>query len=147
MRVPLLCLTLILSAGCEKEPQPKGGLSRSLLGSWRTKMISLGGRTPDRYINRNPVDLVFYGNTYRMGHDQTGVYSTKCLGGTIQGEIDFMRRSGPCKGTVLKGLFSFETGDLRICVPFDPETERPRSFDRVSDDQPMILTYVRVEDL
>ena len=110
-------------------------------------MLSVGGSTPDRYINRHPVDLVFYDHSY-WEPQQSGTYSATSFDGASQGEIDFMPASGPSRGAVIKGLFTLdEKGYLRICLPNDPATERPKSFGRTSAEQPLVFTYVRVNDL
>jgi uncharacterized protein (TIGR03067 family) len=57
--------------------------------------------------------------------------------------IDLTPDDGPQKGKTLKGIYSLKGDELKICLPHDPDKDRPTKFESTEGSGLMCVTLKR----
>ena len=143
-------VVLVLVAGCDSGETRVGSEStsastsarpESIQGSWRQTMVTVGGRSPDRFTNLSRVNLTFTSTQYSFHRDESGSFSYSAE----TGHLDLLPGDGARRGLVVECLCKLEGGRLYQCFPQDPESRRPRSFDTAGEPRVELDVFERVE--
>jgi uncharacterized protein (TIGR03067 family) len=125
MKLTLGLAACILLAGADTKPKDKKA-GDPLTGAW--KVVSLVADGQERDQAKGTVFTYKDGKVTRKGPrgEQTSTY--KIDDSKKPATIDMTAQGGMRDGMTSKGIFEVKGDELKICVAFMPDAERPKEF-------------------
>jgi uncharacterized protein (TIGR03067 family) len=122
-----LAACLLLVAAVSAEEKDKGKKSDYPLdGVWKVTSLTFNGSEID---DAKGSKFTFKGpKLTRETPDGPETYSFKLDPTKKPGEVDFVPDQGENKGKTLKGIYSNEKGELKLCLSLSPDAKRPKEF-------------------
>lgn len=135
--IPVLVLTLVVSAPAAKEPPKKD--APTIAGHWTAESGIKGGR-PDQNPTEASLEFAAEGKLVlkERGREITGSYTTDAK--KDPAELDITLSAGGMTMT-MRAIFKIEKDTLTICMV--PEGDRPKKFESPEGSVSMLLTLKR----
>jgi uncharacterized protein (TIGR03067 family) len=123
--------------------------SKKLMGKWAPiENIINGERTPEEILKPRPTVVLDgkYENYTEGKIENTGTWKFVAKKGKVL-HLDLAPVDGEGKGKVVKCIVEFISDDeWKLCMPFEPDGERPTEFTSTKEVKQILRTYKRVKE-
>jgi len=134
----------VIAAAAADQAAPSAGEKAvaELQGQWQPISIEIDGKKLDRGAVQSQ-RVVIKGD--EMATDPGNVIKFKLDPGKSPPEIDFTGIAGPGKGKSAGGIYSFQKGQLTLCIPADTQRQvpRPKEFKTQKGDGLVLIVLQR----
>jgi uncharacterized protein (TIGR03067 family) len=129
-------LGLVFVAADDKKDDGKKDKEK-LAGTWTVVSMTLGGKENDKAKDGT---MTFEGDTLTIKFDDKEHKATVKIDPEKKPkQIDVTPTDGPEKDKVLKGIYSLDKEELKLCVAHESGAERPTEFESKENSQILLI--------